>query len=57
MCNPHDDSLDGYCERFNFRMALDALAHNQTTEDQHGVVYVRQQFILNLMKEYEECSI
>ena len=56
MCDPNDDSAEGYCDNFNFEMALHRLAYDQTTEDQNGVVYVRQQFILNLMKEYK-CSI
>ena len=53
MCNPLDDSPNGYCDKFNFQQALHTLAYDQTTEDQNGVIYVRQQFILNLMKEYE----
>jgi hypothetical protein len=56
MCDPNIDGPEGYCEKFNFQQALHSLAYNKTTEDQHGVVFIRQQYVLNLMEEYE-CSI
>jgi hypothetical protein len=56
MCDDSDDSLEGYCEKFKLASALHLLAHNQTTQDQNGVSYVRVQFIENLIKELD-CSI
>lgn len=56
MCNPNDDSPDGYCEKFNLYFKLQRLITAHTTQDQYDVSYVRVQYIENLMKELEECS-
>lgn len=56
MCDIKDDTQDGYCEKFKLQMKLRAFISKQFTTDQHGVDYVRVQFIENLIEELE-CSI
>lgn len=56
MCDPDDETTDGYCEKFKLEMKLKALISKQFTTDQYGVDYVRVQFIENLIEELE-CSI
>lgn len=53
MCNPMDDSSDGFCEKFKLAIKLEKLISAVTTQDQHGVSFVRVQHIKNLIDELE----
>ena len=50
MCNHQEDT---YCEKAKLSWKLHKLATANTTVDQHGISYVRVQYIENLIKELE----
>ena len=56
MCDPYDDTDNGYCDKFKLQMKLEALRVSRTTTDQHGQVYVAVQYIEALERELD-CSI
>ena len=58
MCNLSKSSIidDDFCEKFDIASKLERLLTKHTTTDQYGGIYVRAQYIENLIKELE-CSI